>query len=170
MLTYETLREYVNREKKEPKLVGLPESFFSEVRAYIKNKASVNQGKEDLWELDNSKRMLSDLMDARENKLVKLALVFVSAGVDPGKVLPEEKEFFDILVTSIRKFQQERLGPMEGETEELATIAAVQDIPKFIGVNMKEYGPLKKGDVARIPKDNSAMLVSKGMAKAIEGK
>lgn len=170
MLTYETIRECVTKEKESQKLIDLPENFFQDVRTYLENKAKVSQGKEDLWELDNSKRMLQDILDARESKLVRLALVFVRAGVTPGKVMPEEKEFFDNIVAGIRAFQEARKEALEGKKEELETITAIDDVPKFIGINMKEYGPLKKGDIARIPKDNSQLLVSKGLAKTIEGK
>ena len=85
MLTYESLRELVNKEKKEQKLIELPERFFSDAKTYLDNKSKLSKGNEDLWELDNSKRMLQDLIDSRESKLVKLALVFVRAGVTPGK-------------------------------------------------------------------------------------
>jgi DNA replication factor GINS len=170
MLTYETLRDYVIKEKNSPKLIELPDNFFQDVKAYLENKAKVSEGKEDLWELDNSKRMLQDLLDSRESKLVKLALVFVRAGVTPGKVMPEENAFFDTLVQSIKAFQDARREFVEGKREEMGTIAILEEVPKFIGVDMKEYGPFKKGDVARVPKENSDLLVSKSLAKPIQGK
>lgn len=170
MLTYETLREFVIREKNSPKLIELPENFFRDVKAYLENKEKVSEGKEDLWELDNSRRMLQDLLDAREGKLVRLALVFVRAGVTPGKVMPEEKEFFDSMVESIKRFEDARKDTVEGEREEMDTVAALEDVPRFVGVNMKTYGPLRKGEIARVPRDNSQLLVSKGMARLIEGK
>jgi DNA replication initiation complex subunit (GINS family) len=170
MLTYETLREYVIKEKNSAKLIELPDNFFQDVKAYLENKAKVSDGKEDLWELDNSKRMLQDLLDSRESKLVKLALVFVRAGVTPGKVMPEEKTLFDSLVQNIKAFQEARKEAIEGKGEEMGTVAILEEVPRFIGVNMKEYGPFKSGDVARVPKENSDLLVSKSMAKPIEGK
>lgn len=170
MLTYETIREYVTREKQSQKLIELPDSFFQEARAYLENKEKVSSGKEDVWELENSRRMLQDLLDSRENKLVKLALIFVRAGVTPGKVMPEEKDFFDTLVKSIKSFQESRTDAIEGAREPMATMAVVEDIPKLIGVNMKEYGPFRKGEIARLPKENADLLVSKGLAKQVEGK
>ena len=170
MITYETIREYVIKEKESQKLVGLPHNFFQDVKAYIENKARISEGKEDAWELDNSRRMIQDLLDAREAKLVRLALVFVRAGVTPGKVMPEEKGFFDSLVKSMKDFQKARKETLEGKQEDMQTVAILEDVPRFIGVNMKEYGPLRKGDVARVPKDNSQLLVSKGLARTVEGR
>jgi DNA replication factor GINS len=170
MLTFETLRECVSKEKTSSKLTELPENFFHDIRAYLENKEKVSQGRDDMWELDNSKRMLQDLLDSRESKLVKLALVFVRAGVTPGKILPDEKEFFDKMVESIKIFQDARRETVEGKREELETLAVMEDVPKFVGVNMKEYGPFKKGEVVRIPKDNSQLLISKGMGRLVEGK
>ena len=170
MLTYETIREYVTREKQSQKLIELPDSFFQEARAYLENKEKVSSGKEDVWELENSRRMLQDLLDSRENKLVKLALVFVRAGVTPGKVMPEERDFFDTLVKSIKSFQEIRTDAIEGAREPMSTVAVVEEVPRFVGVNMKEYGPFRKGEIARLPKENADLLVSKGLAKQVEGK
>ncbi len=170
MLTYETIREYVIKEKNSPKLIELPDAFFQEVRRYLEQKERASEGKEDLWELDNSRRMLQDLLDSRESKLVKLALVFVRAGVTPGKVMPEEKEFFDSLVSSIKGFQDQRRENIEGRKPELGTLALLDDVPGFMGIDMKEYGPFRKGDVASLPKENAELLVGKGLAKPIEGK
>ena len=169
MITYEALREYVIKEKNSPKLMELPDNFFQGVRAYLESKAMASEGKEDLWELDNSRRMLHDLLDSRETKLVKLALVFVRAGVTPGKIMPEEKEFFDSLVECIKRFQESRKKTIEGRKEAMGTITITSDVPRFVGVDMKEYGPFKKGDIASVPLDNMKLLIDKGMAKPIEG-
>jgi DNA replication initiation complex subunit (GINS family) len=170
LLTYETIRKLVIEEKNSPKLIELPDNFFQDIKAYIENKAKVSEGKEDVWELDNSKRMLQDLLDAREGKLVKLALIYVRAGVTPGKIMPEEKAFFDSLVENIRNFQDSRKETLGGQREESETVAILDEVPKFVGINMKTYGPLKKGDIARIPKENSQLLISKGLARIIESK
>ena len=170
MLTYETLREYVKKEKSSPKLIDLPDSFFPDARAYLENKARISEGKEDLWELDNSRRMLQDLLDSRESKLVNLALVYVRAGVTPGKVMPEEKEFFDSLVESIKRYQDSRKEAVEGRKQDMGTVAILGDVPMFIGIDMKSYGPFRKGDVAGVPKENSDILVSKGLARHIKSK
>jgi DNA replication initiation complex subunit (GINS family) len=170
MLTYEALREYVIKEKNSQKLIELPENFFQDVRAYLEGKAKVSEGKEDLWELDNSRRMLQDLLDAREGKLVKLALVFVRAGVTPGSIMPEEKTFFDSMVQNIKAFQKARKDSVEGQREELDAVAILDEVPKMIGIDMKSYGPFKRGDIARLPRENSQLLIGKGMARLIEGK
>jgi DNA replication factor GINS len=170
MLTYEIIRECVIKEKNSTKLVELPENFFQEIKTYLESKERISEGKEDLWELDNSKRMLQDLLDARESKLVKLALVFVRAGVTPGSIMPEEKTFFDSMVQSIKSFEQARTETLEGPKEKMKTVAMIEEVPKFVGVNMKNYGPFRKGDIARVPEDNSQLLVSKGMARLIESK
>ena len=169
-MTYETIREYVIKEKNSQKLIELPDNFFQDIRTYLESKARVSEGKEDLWELDNSRRMLQDLLDARESKLVKLALVFVRAGVTPGRVMPEEKAFFDSLVQNIKAFQEARKESIEGQREDMETVAILEEVPRFVGINMKTYGPFKKGDIARVPRDNSQLLISKGLARLIEGK
>ena len=52
----------------------------------------------------------------------------------------------------------------------MGTVAILGDVPMFVGIDMKDYGPFKKGDVASVPKENSELLVSKSLARVIESK
>ncbi len=41
----------------------------------------------------------------------------------------------------------------------------LKDTPIIMGVDMKQYGPFKKGDVAALPKENASMLIKIGDAE-----
>lgn len=167
MLTYDVIRKLAMDEKASPKLNKLPEDFFENVRAYLEKKGKIAQSKEDHWELDSARRWLQDLLDMRERKLLMIAPAFVKSGVLPGDITPEEKDFFDRLVEQIKEFQSRKKGVLEGKKEDLDSVAFLQDVPRFIGVNMRNYGPFKKGDVANIPADNAKLLLEKQAAKKI---
>jgi DNA replication factor GINS len=168
MLTYDAIRKLAMDEKAAPKLNKLPEGFFENVRTYLDKKGKIAQSKSDRWELDSAKRWLQDLLDMRERKLLMIAQAFVRSGVLPGEVTPEEQEFFDRLIEQIKDFHSTKKGILEGRKESLGSVAFLQDVPKFIGVNMRNYGPFKKGDVANIPEANAKLLVEKEAAREIK--
>ena len=167
MLTYEVIRKLAMDEKAAPKLNRLPEGFFENVRVYLEKKGKMSEGKEDRWELDSAKRWLQDLLDLREKKLLMLAVSFVRSGTMPGDVTPEEKEFFDGIIGQMKEFNARKKDILEGGRERLAAVAFLRDVPKFVGINMRNYGPFRKGDIANIPEDNARLLLEKGAAKKI---
>ncbi len=167
MLTYETLRRMMTDEKNSKKLLNLPENFFEEVKVYLENKAKFADTKEDVWELDSSRRTLEDLFEIREGKLIELALFHVRSGINPGSLTREEKEFFDNIVNRIKEFQGRRREMFEGKKEKMQAVAFLESLPQFVGVDMKNYGPFERGDMATIPEANAKLLVERGIVKQI---
>jgi DNA replication initiation complex subunit (GINS family) len=49
----------------------------------------------------------------------------------------------------------------------MQTVAFLETLPQFVGVNMKNYGPFERGDMATIPEANARLLVEKGIVKQI---
>jgi DNA replication initiation complex subunit (GINS family) len=167
MLTYETLRRMMTDEKKSNKLLNLPENFFDEVKTYLENKAKFTSSKEDAWELDSSRRVLQDLMEIREGKLITFALFHVRSGVNPGSLTREEKKFFDGVVERIRHFQSEREEIFHGKKEKMRAVAFLESMPQFVGSDMKNYGPFERGDIATVPEANAKLLIEKGVVKSM---
>jgi DNA replication initiation complex subunit (GINS family) len=167
MLSYEALRQMVNEEKTKQKMVDLPEGFFEEVSKYLENKRRMSETKEDSWEYESAKRLLQDLLDRRESKTVNLALFHIRSGADPGKLTREEQELFDYIISGIKQFRKKLKEGVEGKMEPMLTIGFLTDTPEFVGLDERNYGPFRKGDVASIPADNARLLVDKGMARPI---
>jgi len=167
MLSYEALRKMVSEEKTKQKLMELPDGFFQEVTMYLQNKQRMSETKEDSWEYDSAKRLLQDLLDKRESKIINLALFHIRSGADPGKLTEEEREFFDYVVSGIRSFRKSMKESVEGKMEPMLTIGFLHDVPEFVGMDEKNYGPFSKGDVASIPKDNAKLFVDKELARPI---
>jgi len=168
MLTYETIRRIVGEERTTQKLVGLPEDFFAKVTEYLKNKARIADSKEDAWELASAKRALQDLLDLRERKILNLALYTIRSGTEPVNTMPEEREFFNKIIANLRDFQESRKQILEGKEERTENIALLEDVPEFVGTNLKTYGPYKKGDITTLPDDVSKVLIEKGAAKKMQ--
>ncbi len=166
MLTYETLRKIFTEERSTNKLVKLPENFFKDVKDYLDKKSKL-QSKEDKWELDSAKGTLEDLLEIRERKILTLAMYSARSGIVPENLTPEEKNFFDNIIKIIKDFQKQRKKALEEKPEKMVAIAVLEDIPEFVGTDLKSYGPFKKGDIATIPEDSAKLFVQKGMAKEI---
>ena len=47
------------------------------------------------------------------------------------------------------------------------SVKVLSDIPEFVGTDMKEYGPFKKGEVVTLPLKISKLLSDKKFVEAI---
>jgi len=165
MLTYEAIRKIVVEERASQKLVALPDDFFSKVNEYLKRKQQIADTKEDSWELASAKRVLQDLLEIRERKILNLALYSIRSGTDPKNMIPEEREFFEKISAHMKEFQSSKKGLIEGRTEKTESLAFLEDVPAFVGTDMQTYGPFKKGDVATLPESAAKILVDKNAAR-----
>jgi DNA replication initiation complex subunit (GINS family) len=167
MITFETIRTVMSEEKKANKLTELPENFFQQLMQYLENKSKM-KGKEESWEFESAKRLLQDILEMRERKLSSLALYHVRSGILPGKLMPEEQVFFDEIVKSTKEFQEKMKEVLMGSSPKMKIIALLEDTPEFVCIDMKNYGPFKKGDITTIPEENAKLLLEKGIAKEVD--
>ena len=105
-ITYETIFELLRREKNRDELQKLNETFYEDVKSYIEEKNKTLQSDASLTDFDheklskqiqNTKRMIIELFERREKKILIMALNKVrtsSAIVDTSSFLPQEKKFF----------------------------------------------------------------------------
>lgn len=111
VITHETLFEILKIEKDRSELQKLDDNFFSEVVKYIKDKSKITRANDSLFsyedkkktekQLENIRRILKNLYDKREKKIINLALDksrTKSDVIDTSALLKEEKKFFDSLV------------------------------------------------------------------------
>ncbi len=167
MLTFETLSRIAREEKASPSLTRLPEDFFEEVSSYLYKKAQASEGKEDAWELDNAKMVLSDIMKLRERKIIISALAFADTGAEPSHITAEEKLLFDQAASMIMQFRTGRKKVLEPGHEKKSMITFIEDVPQFVGSDMSNYGPFAKGDIANLPEDVTRILVDRGIARPL---
>jgi len=170
MLTDETIRRIFDEEKNAQGLTRLPEDFFGQVRTYLENKSKMAKIEPDRWALDSVKRRLRTIFQARERKILNSAPSFIDSGVPPENMTPEEGKFFEKVIERIKEFHREREEKFEEEEENLVLVTILEDVPKFVGINMKNYGPFRKGDLTTVPEPNADLLIKKGLAEKTEMK
>jgi DNA replication initiation complex subunit (GINS family) len=168
MLTYDTLSRTLNQERVAKTLTELPEEFFEDAKLYIETKSRVGAAKDDSWELENAKRLLQDLMEIRERKILTLALYFVRSGASPNNLTLEERDFFNVLVSALKDFQSRKKVMLDGKPENRWMLGMLSDVPEFMDLRLRKNGPFRKGDIATVSEEHAKLLVEKGLAKKLD--
>jgi DNA replication initiation complex subunit (GINS family) len=162
-ITYETLFDLLRREKNREELQTLDPDFYEQVLAYLKEKESALQKKEEALffsaekeklkiQFHNIRRIVKELYERREKKIINIALVKARTGsdiMDLSSLLPSEKKFFNDLVMVFGKYKDDILNNIinlrSGLSQSFAqeeTRAAIREVSRQEGSEMPEI----KGD------------------------
>ncbi|MBI3037282.1 hypothetical protein HYY73_06070 [Candidatus Woesearchaeota archaeon] len=113
--TYESLFDMVVREKSKEELQQLNQNFFTELVNYLNEKKSAislissEEREKANRQLLNINRLVKELYERREKKILGLALARSRAGVDiidTSALLAEEKALFDGIVRQLDVFRE----------------------------------------------------------------
>lgn len=171
IITFEYIREIQRAEIKSQQLCNLPEDFFDNVKNYLEQKKELAKKNEDASvEFRNAERIIEDIYNRRESKVVSLALLSVRTGIIPANMTKNERELFDYVVRGLknsRGFLDKLLWKKDKKSKddvEYVEIAFLEDVEEFVGIDLKKLGPYNKGDKALIPKNNAELLIKSGKA------
>lgn len=161
---YEKVLEYINRKRGELESARSRGGRFGD--KMVKQHES---------ELENAEMTLRLLCDLRESKLLKFALAQSSSRQKIELDLPpEERELFEAVMKLIKNKRTKLFGeeipmveekPAEPDASGLIEIRFLQQTPKFLGLDLKTYGPYNVGDIEKLPKELSDLLISRGKAQ-----
>jgi len=168
VISFEYLRKILNEEKKSQNLTKIPDDFYETVRMYIEGKKKLAKEKKDEIELRNIERIVENIFNLRERKIINFAIMAARAGVQPSNLTSEERQFFQKVFETLKERRvilDKIKSALEGEVKKEVEILVVfkQDFPAFVGIDGQTYGPFKKGDIAKLPEENRKILVSKGI-------
>jgi len=162
-ITFELIRSIQREEQRTPKLTKIPENFYDIVSTYLAHKEKVAKSK---LEIKNIKRLVEDIFNRRERKILNFAIITARTNALPENLTKEEKEFFDKVVSMIKGRRDEIIKKIvKGKKELVTLIVFKEDVPEFVGVDEKTYGPFKKGDIAKLPEENMKVLIERGIAE-----
>lgn len=130
-ITYETIFELLRREKNRDELQKLSETFYADVVSYLSEKSRVfspqagdmfsdGEREKTVKQVLNVKRMITELFERREKKIIILALNKVrtaSSITDSASMLGEEKMFFNRMVAQFSEYRNEVLQRVLGEKQ-----------------------------------------------------
>ena len=199
-LTYEVLFELVMREKSREELQKLPGDFAESSIGYILKKRQMAMdladGQKEAAErqANNAVKLLKELYERREKKLVNIALLksrAENAVIDYGTMMLEERQFFEALLALMKSHRQlifdsrldaakpqkiviskgSQLSESEDEQTEQPTklVRFLNPVPKFVGKELEVYGPFEEEEMANLPADIADILIKKGRAEEVSG-
>lgn len=143
------------RESVDPQ--QLPEGFNDEVNRYLEGLGRKDNGVGDRLareELRRAKLALSELKLLRREKICR---GFLAGNLETRRLLEDERGLF--------KEGGAEAAPEEATKSILARL--LRDVPPFVGVDLKTYGPYKTEDVALLPAQNAESLIKRGIAREI---
>ena len=198
-ITYDVLYELLRKEKYSTELQKLDPNFFKDVIRYLDEKESIiesQKSKDSIFnteiqktqiQLNNARKVLKELYERRENKIIQIALFASKMNEKPDLscLLPEELFFYNeslkvlnstrssILHNVLQKKlpRLEERKPKELKTtsiEETKLIRFLHAVPKFIGTDLNVYGPFEQEDAANIPSKIADLLIDKKRAEEIK--
>ena len=188
IITYDSIYETLRKEKYEPEIQKLSETFYADTITYLKEKKAIvetQRSQQSIFsdetvkterQIQNIKRLLKELYERRENKIIQLALFSSRSETQPeiSNLLPEEQEFFRAInanLTLYRKGIMEHLlqlkypkisKPKDIKTEEeehTKLVRFLNPVPKFMGEDLNIYGPFYADDIASLPIKASSLLI-----------
>ena len=194
IITYETVRN-AHRAEKEEELQKLPDGFFESVRNWFKVKEKLKDTTS-LLEVENAKKLLEDVINRRQKKIVLAALSTMRGQLPPSGLNDEERKFFDDIVNTLKSFKndmnekfrsfddiaEEKVEEAKKSIEEMKPVGmenivvkpngkilvkVLIDLPKFSGVDMQSYGPLRTGDIITLPDEVAKLLITRKAAENI---
>ncbi len=116
ILTFEELRTIQKRGRTNDSLQSLDSNFLERVRFYLKIKKKMAD-KLSTKEYENAVRVISDIMELRERKIVRLAELSSKTKIPLKNLLPEEKEFLENMKSQFIKYHEIINSKLNSENE-----------------------------------------------------
>jgi len=139
LITYEAIREAQRAEQAE-RLQKLPDGFFDAVKNWIDYK----RGKGDelsLREVESAKKLVEDVINRRQRKLLVHAIAFVRGDLPPESLDEDEKEFFETAVSLVKEFRErmsDKILTDDGMVQK--RLSEVSEIVETIGKREEDRG------------------------------
>jgi len=202
VLTYETLYELLRREKSREDLQKLDDHYFRDALNYLREKQQAsdeNLSKNDIFsqserdklqiQLNNIRKLVKDLYNIRERKLINMAINHTRTGahiVDTEHLLAQERPIYDSLVAVLKQYRSGVLNrlleqrepdfvpiseavaaPVETPEPTTSRIKFLENIDQFVGEELEPYGPFENEEEATLPKELADVLISQGKAEEL---
>jgi DNA replication initiation complex subunit (GINS family) len=185
IITFETIYDILRIEKSRNELQKLDNDFFQKVSRYmeeknlilnsLKQKEAELEAKKTERQLDSFKKMLQELYEKRERKILELALFCSRTGKKSPEInntLDEERELFENTLNTLNVSKKKILPKLNGKKTETfkntILIRFLHSMPKFVTPEEHIFGPFEAEDVANLPKEVADLLILKNRAEEIK--
>ena len=183
---YHELLNLWKKENDSDKLNLMPKGFKDKTHSYLKNLHALKEKHEKdalekemiEKEITEFNKLLQDFLKVRLHKIICLTtdgikLETTHLLVEEQKIITSYqssiKSFFDAFLMGTEK-EDERKTITEGKSN-LIVVRVIEDIEQeIVGIDLKNYGPFKKEDIATIPEKNAIHLIEKNVVIPIKMK
>ena len=201
VITSEVLYDILRKEKVSTEIQPLDKNFYKNIIKYMQEKENLIQtqrnnpmfSKEVIKiekEIDAIKRMIKELYERREAKIIQNAL-FSSRAKNKDEIIPlvnEEKRFYQSILDTVELYRKSVLenvlvgkipvieeipksiktDDIDSQKEENRLVRIIHPIPKFVGTDLNIYGPFEQEDVSLLPRKVADLLINKNRAEEIK--
>jgi hypothetical protein len=130
-------------------------------------------------EIVNGKKLLRQLYEAREQKVLHMAANRARTGsslVDTSKLLENERHLFERVLKVLQEIRLQQYIEEEKKIEappttlpnpvasDVIQVRFVKAVPQFLGKNMETYGPYDEQQKVDLPTGVAELLIRKGAA------
>ncbi len=172
-IDFDELRRIHRLEKNTSKLVQVEEDFIDsltefveeEKKNYLESLKSFSSS--DSRSFTNLKRIVEEIFLLREKKILNKALISShTKEIDFENMAIQEKDFFKKLVNLMDSYSSccTSLFGKKEKNIELVKLEILKDVPTFVGTDMKEYGPFKKGIIVELPSKVAKLFLTRKIA------
>lgn len=198
-LTYEKIFDIWSRERSRDDLQRIEDSFYADASAYIKAKLSMAGASPESQEkasrqADNIRRMLRDLYERRERKILNLALTAsrtTPSFIDSSAMTSAENQLFLSLLDRMDHYRAAIVGGTARQSprdyqpkaepavqpavqpgnlySDFKQVKFLQDVQRFVGLGGEIYGPFQAGQTANLPSQLANVLLNNGDASEVAG-
>jgi DNA replication initiation complex subunit (GINS family) len=174
-LSYDELRKIQARERASPVLQSIPDGFYASVMKLIEKKNGALKSNFSLTEAREYESIIKVAEDIHERRMQKIVLRAMKAvgGQEEIALMGEEAELFERISKAVledREKFRSIIGGKESKSEErIKRIKILKNLPKFVGTDLKVYGPFKEGEIIELPEKEAQLLVNRGIAEQTGG-
>ena len=184
-MNYDELRRIHRLEKNTSQLSHVEEDFYFALNSFVEGERQkyLDSLKKEFSEeharsFSNLKRIVVELCSLREKKILNKALVAAhTKEISMENLASQEKELLEGILKMLKKYNAlvDKVFSANGEVESgkpqdltMLGITLQVDVPVFIGADMKEYGPFKKGDKVSLPYKVGKLFVERKLGEMEE--
>lgn len=196
LFTHDDIYEILRAERLSADLQPLKVSDLIKIQNYFKAKKqlykqyretktlrSKQQARLLVDEIETAMKAIKEVYECRERKVLYRAMFGTRTDAklkDTTNMLQVEEDTYDVLLGLLIKNREEFFNIVKGKTElklveakpekKYSTVMFLDDLPAFIGEDLKEYGPFTKGDVATLPPGIVSFLMEQEKIEVAEEK
>ena len=178
-ITYDEIMKIRRLEKSATRLVKLEPDFYEKLEKFIAKELGKTNGTvsvDQVREFENLKQAIVDIYNMRERKILSQALLASRSGnADTEHLTNMEKELYENLLLFLNRYRGNLRLYFEKEGEEgeestpeplnNVTVTILEDVPSFVGEDMKEHGPFEKDQTIDLPNSVANLLITRELAK-----